>query len=57
MGGPIGALSGAALGAWMSSQALVVADNLVTAYVHGKGVKWGMGLSWAVIPGLTGKVK
>ena len=55
--GPIGTMSGAALGTWMVSQAAVVGSNLVTAYSRGKGVKWGLGWSWAVVPGLTGTVK
>ncbi|GAA4073226.1 hypothetical protein [Amphibacillus indicireducens] len=57
IGGVVGSLAGAALGTWVNSQAFVIADNLVTAYVHGKGVKWGLGVSWAIIPGLTGTVK
>jgi len=57
LGGPIGALTGAALGLWISSQAVVIAERMVTAAVHGKGVKWGLGVSWGIIPGITGTIK
>lgn len=57
LAGAVGVAVGSAFGVWIGSQAVIIAERLTTAMTHRKGVKWGVGWTWAIIPGITGDVR